>query len=125
MKLLIDTSAIIDYINGDEKILHIMDGADDVRTSSLCAYETLIGASGNKVAERFMADLSPFPFTFRDSRRAADIYRLISKKGKTVNVVDILIYAQAIERGLSILTKDNDFSLINNVVKGNLDVVKP
>lgn len=44
MKFLLDTSAIINYTNGDEKVLQIISGADGIYTSALCAYETLVGS---------------------------------------------------------------------------------
>lgn len=125
MKLLLDTSVIIDYTNGDEKVLDAINNADGVYTSSLCSFETLVGSLKNRDIERFLIELTPLPFTFRDSKRAANIHSILAKSGKKVNLIDVLIYSQAIERGLSILTTDNDFSIINDVIKGNLNIAKP
>jgi predicted nucleic acid-binding protein len=124
MKLLLDTSVIIDYTKGDERILDAINEADGVYTSSLCSFETLVGSSKNKDIERFLVELTPLPFTFRDSKRAASICLALDKLGKRVKIMDILIYAQAIERGLCILTTDNHFEIVNDAVKGEVKIVK-
>lgn len=74
MKLLMDTSAIISYVNGDGRVLQEMEKAESVCTSSLCAYETLVGSQDEVKVERLVAALTPLPFTFRDSQaRGSDL----------------------------------------------------
>lgn len=122
MRVLLDSSAIIEYIRGNREVLQVMENAEDIHTSALCAFETLAGAYKDRKTEGLIEDLSPFPFTLRDSRRAASIYSALSKSGKRVNVMDVLIYSQAAERGLAIITKDRDYSVINSVTKDNLEI---
>ncbi len=123
MKLLMDTSAIISYVNGDGRVLQEMEKAESVCTSSLCAYETLVGSQDEVKVERLVAALTPLPFTFRDSRRAAAIYAKISKSGRKVNVMDVLICSQAVERGLAVLTGDKDFAKIRDASKQGFDII--
>jgi predicted nucleic acid-binding protein len=124
MKLLLDTSAIISYVNGDGRILQEVEKAEIVCTSSLCAYETLVGSKDDAKVERLVAALMPLPFTFKDSKRAAAIYGKISKSGRRVNVMDVLICSQALERGLAVLTRDRDFAKIRDASKQNFEIIQ-
>jgi len=122
MKVLLDSSAIIEYIKGNENVLKAMEEAQDSYTSALCAFETLAVADKDEDVESFISELSPLPFTLKDSKTAANIYSSLAKVGKMVNVMDVLIYSQAAERGLGIITKDNDYSIMNNVTKYGLKI---
>jgi predicted nucleic acid-binding protein len=125
MKLLLDTSVIIDYTKGDARVLDAVNNADGAYTSALCSFETLVGSLKSKDIEGFLVELTPLPFTFRDSKRASNIYSVLFKLGRKVNLMDVLIYAQAAERGMCILTNDSDFGIINDAVNGGLEIVKP
>lgn len=122
MKILLDTSAIVEYRRHNEDVMLLIEEAEDSCTSSLCAFEVLAGSIKDLETESFIASLGALPFTLRDSKRAALVYSALVKAGKMVNIMDVLIYVQAAEHGLSIITKDRDYSIINTVTKGNLKV---
>lgn len=126
MKFLIDTSALIGYAKNDAEAVRAVLGTEGVLTSALCSYEIMVGSPKSKKSklEGLLTELMPLPFTFRDARRAAAICESMSNQGKTVNVIDVLIYAQAMERGLGIMTKDKDFMIINDTAKGNLTITE-
>jgi predicted nucleic acid-binding protein len=44
-----------------------------------------------------------------DAQRAYEISKTLSKKGNPINMIDILLSAQALEIGASIVTSDRDF----------------
>ncbi len=45
-------------------------------------------------------------------------------KGSTVNTMDVLIAAQAVNRGLTVATKDTDFEVISKFVELKLELLK-
>ncbi len=118
MKILVDTSAIIEWRAGNPNAVRVINESENTNISSLSQFEVLVGDESEKVKE-FFRNFPLLPFTARDSLRAVSIYRALVKKGKIINTMDMLIAAQALERGLTIVTKDGDFDRIKelNVVK--------
>lgn len=118
MKILVDTSAIIEWRVGNPNVIRAINESENINISSLSQYEVLVGDESERVKE-FFRNFPLLPFTVRDSLKAVSIYRSLAKKGKIINTMDMLIAAQALERGLTIVTKDGDFDKIKelNVVK--------
>ena len=109
MKVLIESSAIIDYLKGNKKIKEVILNSEDFYVSSLTVYEILLG----KVKESEILDfLSAFKIinpTKKDAIIGSQIYKKLKDKGKLIGSFDILISAQAINRRLTLVTKDSDF----------------
>jgi len=109
MKLLIESSATIDYLKGNKKVKEVILNSDEFYVSSLTVYEILLG----KVKEREILDfLSAFKIinpTKKDAIIGSKIYKKLKDKGKLIQSFDILISAQAINRRLTLVTKDSDF----------------
>jgi len=109
MKVLIESSAIIDYLKGNKKVGEVILNSKDFYISSLTVYEILLG----KVKEREILDfLSAFKIinlTKKDAIMGSKIYKKLKDKGKLIQSFDILISAQAINRRLTLVTKDSDF----------------
>jgi predicted nucleic acid-binding protein len=118
MKILVDASAIIEWRANNPNAINAIRGSDNINISSLSQYEVLVGEEDEK-AKVFFREFPLLPFTGRDSLTAVSIYKSLSRKGKIINTMDMLIAAQAIERGLTIVTRDGDFDRIKglNVVK--------
>ena len=121
MKALLDSSAIIELLRGNVKVMEIIETADVVTTSVLCAYEVLTGEmyrerrEGRSILQEvteLIAELNPLPLQLDDSIKASEICSTLMMEGRTVNTTDILISAQAIRRDLTVITKDKDFKTI-------------
>lgn len=119
MKYLLDTTVIIEQMRDNKDVsLIILDEDSKLNLSACCLFEILSGFLKKESMLAFrneFADYPVLPFTLTDSVRAADISISLSKKGKMVNVLDILIAAQALEHGLVVLTMDGDFEIIKSV----------
>ncbi|MCH1771587.1 MULTISPECIES: type II toxin-antitoxin system VapC family toxin [Metallosphaera] len=116
MKLLADTSALIEFMRGNEKVRGVMLNADKIYASSLSLFELLIGSVVKEDILEFIYSLDGIlPLTRKDSVVASTIYRELKDKGKLIGLVDILIASQAINRRLVLLTKDKDFERIRGL----------
>jgi predicted nucleic acid-binding protein len=118
MKILLDTSALIDQIQGDVEVGKIIERATKVGVSPIVFYELCAGMEkegGIAELRNNFSEYQGLPFTIKDAVTAAEIYHALSKKGQRVNTSDILIAAQALEHGLTIITKDSDFESIKSV----------
>lgn len=116
MKILLDTSAMIDYISGNTKVRDILESSDGINISPISFYEVLIGIEdkqGRTAIRNTFSEFPSLPFTTHDSMRAASIHLYLREKGRIINPLDILIAAQALEHGFTLLTKDKDFDRIS------------
>ena len=109
MKVLIESSAIIEYLKGNAKVKEIISNSEDFYVSTLTIFEVLLGkVEENKILDFFSA-FNVIGLNRKDSIVASRIYKRLRDKGKLVGYFDILISAQAINRGLTLVTKDTDF----------------
>ena len=109
MKVLIESSATIDYLKENKKVKEVILNSDEFYVSFLTVYEILLG----KVKESEILDfLSAFKIinpTKKDAIIGSQIYKKLKDRGKLIGSFDILISAQAINRRLTLVTKDSDF----------------
>ena len=115
MTYLLDTSVIIDSINGKRKRAQLLDGlvmsgGHNLACCSISITEVYAGMRPNEQAatERLLTSLALFPVTFAVARLAGLLKRDYRKKGKTLSVPDATIAAVAIH---------NDFPLITDNTK--------
>lgn len=109
MKVLIESSAIIEYLKGNVKVKEIISNSEDFYVSTLTIFEVLLGkVEENKILDFFSA-FNVIGLNKKDSIIASRIYKRLRDKGKLIGYFDILISAQAINRGLTLVTKDTDF----------------
>lgn len=109
MKVLIESSAIIEYLKGNAKVKEIISNSEDFYVSTLTIFEVLLGkVEENKILDFFSA-FNVIGLNKKDSIIASRIYKRLKDKGKLIGYFDILISAQAINRGLTLVTKDTDF----------------
>lgn len=115
MKLFLDSSAIIEYLRGNEKVKDVIDQSEELYTSTICAYEVLIGErfkefkgqkSSYQNAIHLFAIVDPLPFNYGNASTASDIAAKLAVKGKKIDEFDGLIAAQALELGATVFTKD-------------------
>ncbi len=116
MKLFLDSSAIIEFLKGNDKASDAIAAADELYTSSICAYEVLVGEkfvelkgmrSAYQATLKFFDSVLTLQFTYADSVGASKIAAELMLSGKKVNDFDVLLASQALANGATILTKDS------------------
>ena len=115
MKLFLDSSAIIEFMKNDGKAVEAVNAADELYTSTVCAYEVLVGeryqylkgknTSYQKVFD-FFKNIASLPPTLDDAKIASDIMASLMLEGKMVDPLDTIIAAQAITVDAILLTKN-------------------
>jgi hypothetical protein len=109
MKVLIESSAIIEYLKGNAKVKEIIFNSEDFYVSTLTIFEVLLGkVEENKILD-FLSAFNVIGLNKKDSIIASRIYKRLRDKGKLIGYFDILISAQAINRDLTLVTKDTDY----------------
>jgi predicted nucleic acid-binding protein len=109
MKVLIESSAIIEYLKGNAKVKEIISSSEDFYVSTLTIFEVLLGKVEEDKILDFLSAFNVIGLNKKDSVIASRIYKRLRDKGKLIGYFDILISAQAINRGLTLVTKDTDF----------------
>ncbi len=118
MKAFLDASAIIDFMNGNEKLQNAISDMDEVFVSTLTAYEVLVGERVDKRAKETELFLDEFPdvsFEKQHMKRACEVSRALSKKGKLINLMDIMVAGQALAMDAAIITNDKDYERVSEV----------
>lgn len=114
----LDTSAIIEFLRGNEKIKEILENVLDIFTGVIQIYELFLGEfyleekgykSRREELERFLLGLKILEFEDKDAILASKIMAKLKANGEVINDFDVLIAAQAIRRNLILVTKDRDF----------------
>ncbi|ACR41241.1 type II toxin-antitoxin system VapC family toxin [Saccharolobus islandicus] len=109
MKVLIESSAIIDYLKGNEKVKEVILNSEDFYVSSLTIYEVLLGKVEESKILDFLSAFKVINPTKKDAIIGSRIYKKLRDRGKLIGSFDILISAQAMNKGLTLVTKDFDF----------------
>jgi Predicted nucleic acid-binding protein, contains PIN domain len=109
MKVLIESSAIIEYLKGNAKVKEIISNSEDFYVSTLTIFEVLLGKVEEKKILDFLSAFNVIGLNKKDSITASRIYKRLRDKGKLIGYFDVLISAQAINRDLTLVTKDTDF----------------
>jgi len=117
MKVLIESSAIIDYLKGNKKVKEVILNSEDFYISSLTIYEILLGKVKESEILDFLSAFKIINLTKKDAIIGSQIYKKLKDKGKLIGSFDILISAQAINRRLTLVTKDSDFLKVKEEFK--------
>lgn len=122
MRVLVDTSAWADFLNGfpspaADALGELLRGDDDVCTCGIVVAEVFQGLrrdEGRDAIRRSFEDLVFLePSGIRLYLRAAELYRGLREKGKTVrSTVDCIIAAIAEDGGCAVLARDRDMDAI-------------
>lgn len=118
MKAFLDSSAIIDFMHGDEELKKVISDIDEVFVSTLTAYEVLVGERVERrmnETELFMDEFPAVSFEKQHMKKACEISRALSKKGKLINLIDIMVAGQALTMGAAIITNDRDYERVSEV----------
>lgn len=122
MRVLVDTSAWADFLKGfpspaADDLAQLLRGDDDVCTCGIVVAEVFQGLrrdEGRDAIRRSFEDLTFLePPGIRLYLRAAELYRELRQKGKTVrSTVDCIIAAIADDGGCALLARDRDMDTI-------------
>lgn len=122
MKVLVDTSAWVDFLNGYDSpeamaVSELLKGEDDVCTCGVVVAEVFQGLRENKEYQEIASLFSEM--TFLESSgiptyfRTAELYRTLRKQGITVrSTIDCLITVLAADNNCRILARDCDIETI-------------
>ncbi|MDH4226251.1 MAG: PIN domain nuclease [Deltaproteobacteria bacterium] len=121
--ILVDASVWIDFLNGansrERRILHrLIEEENDISLAEIIVVEVLQGIKDDDSFKKVKDYLLEFPIWkpsgIETYLKAAEIYRICRKNGKTVRkTVDCVIAAICLENDLTLLHKDSDFERIS------------
>jgi len=106
---------VIEFLKGNKQAREKMSEAESLYTSTLCAYEVLLGEKYNEAkglkssyiqVSLFFTQIETMALSYDDVIKASEIAAKLISKGKKVDDIDILISAQALKIGATVLTKD-------------------
>ncbi|MCS7122117.1 MAG: type II toxin-antitoxin system VapC family toxin [Archaeoglobaceae archaeon] len=126
MKILLDTSFLIELKKGNEKAVKVLkelsEKCEDLLVSTLTVYELLSGANylwkkfGNArdllIIQEMLKSLTIVPFEFENARKASEVRAELMLRGLNVPDVDVLI---ACSEDAKILTFDKDFTPLKDL----------
>lgn len=128
MRVLVDTSAWAEFLNGSgspeaRAVDRLLAGEDDVCTCGLVAAEVFQGIKRDREElERFFRKMTFLePAGIETYLKAADLHRALRRRGITIrSTIDCFLAVLAAENGCEILFRDRDLRLI--VESGLLDL---
>jgi len=119
----LETSFLVDFLRGRKRAINKYEEikGGKLETTSVVAWEVLRGpklvgrVKEYEKAVRLLGRLKVVPFTLTSARIASEIERDLRKRGREVNLIDVLIAAVAIEEGLVLVTRDEDYKHIEGL----------
>lgn len=121
MMIILDTTACIDYLNGNKEIKSLLSKQEDlIHITSITAYEINIGLERTKrkislkrytelykIWTEFISGMEIFPLGFKEAEKAAEIYDNLEAKGTIIDDNDVLIVGIMLSNGINkIITKN-------------------
>lgn len=119
--IVLDTTACIDYLNGNEEIEEVLSTIEElVHITSITVYEINIGLerTKRKISPKrynelykswteFISSMEIFSLGFKEAEKAAEIYDILESNGVRIDDNDILIIGIMLSNGINkILTKN-------------------
>jgi len=119
----LETSFVIDFLREKEDAIEKYREIkkQKLETSSVVAWEILRGPKlYGRVKEyndaiKFLERLNILPFTLTSSRIASEIELELKEKGRSVNLIDVLIAATAIENNSKLVTRYEGYDNIKGL----------
>ena len=121
----LDTSVIIDFLAGDEKIISLvkeLSEKEEIKTTTITEYELLKHSTELKrqIAAKFLSAVTVCHFDRSSARKAALLFERLREAGKMINENDLLIAGISLANDESLLTRDQKFS---NLDDANIKIV--
>jgi len=120
-KIILDTNAYSALVSGDQKVLEVVERANQVMMSPICIGELLAGfVKGSKESTNrsLLSDFLKKPtvqitsISGETAEWYANIYSDLKKNGTPIPINDVWIAAQAMETGTMLITYDHHFQLV-------------
>ena len=116
----LDTSVIIAFLAGDEKVVAFvkeLDRTEHLKTTTITEYELLKHKNALKkhLAEEFLSEITVCPFDSASARKAASVYERLKETGKMINENDLLIVGISLANDEILLTRDQKVGSIDDV----------
>jgi tRNA(fMet)-specific endonuclease VapC len=113
----LDTSVIIDFLAGDQKIISIVKeilNKEEVKTTTITEYELLRYKNkiGKQAAERFLSGAIVCSFDRDAAKQAARLFEELQDAGKMINENDLLIAGISLSNDEVLLTRDRKLASI-------------
>ena len=117
---LLDTSVIIDFLAGDQKIVALIQEIirrEDVKTTTITEYELLRHKTKirKQAAERFLSGVTVYSFDRAAAQRAALLFEELRDSGRMINENDLLIAGISLANDELLLTRDKKFGNLDDV----------
>lgn len=112
---LLDSSVIIDYLDGVEEVVEFVDEQPVLVTSSICIYEVLAGevfSAGDSdliEAREHFGRVAAVDFSEEIAFEAARIQSRLLESGTPMSPRDLMIAATARSEGKELIVSDTDF----------------
>ena len=116
--VLVDTSIIIDFLNGNKykDEINLLLSKKEFSTTEIILMEILQGIKDDHTYDKIKSFLESLPLVkvkYEDYLRAANIYRTCRRQGITIRKsIDCIIAAVVINNDLELFTNDSDFENI-------------
>lgn len=119
----LETSFIVDFLREKEDAIEKYREIKGrkLETTSVVAWEVLRGpkltgrVKEYKEAVKLFERLNILPFTLTSSRIASEIELDLKEKGRSINLIDVLIAAAAIENSSKLVTRDEGYMNIRGL----------
>ena len=119
--IFLDTSACIDYLNGNKELKKVIEDQEDlIHITSITIYEMNIGfeRTKRKITEQrykqlykpwleFISSMEIFALGYKEAERAAEIYDALESQGQRIDDNDILIAGIMLTNGIKKLITKN------------------
>ncbi len=115
--IILDTSVVIEYLKGNQKIIEIVDEYSKksaIGIAYISEYELLKYFDKKLVIENFIRNITVVYPDHTSAARSAEIYRRLRNSGNLINEHDILIAGIALNNQNKFITLDSDLTQIND-----------
>lgn len=111
----LDTNTVIDYFKGRGKVAERLLAVPprEIALPAIVAYEVWVGVLGSQNAKRrqtqyeqFLSVIEVIPFDSAISRRAAELRRVLERRGASIGPLDMLIAGTALACGATLVTRN-------------------
>lgn len=111
-QLVVDTDIIIDYLRRRTDVLRTARLHFSCAMTAVTLYELKAVGVRSERQERLIATLAEvldvLSFDRKSAEQAAEIWRLLARKGELIGLADILIAGTCLANGLPLLTRNPD-----------------
>ena len=125
MKILLDSNAYAMFVEGNDELLELVNGAEEVLMSAVVIGELLYGFyNGSRLTENLQRlvtfldrpQVSLLPISLATARRYGEIAASLRVSGRLIPTNDIWIAAHTIETAAELVSADKDFEAVEGLM---------